>query len=241
MDKAKRDNKPFFIWHNTTRMHVWTFLSGKYKSMQNSQTNYGLEEAGMAQMDDSIGALLKHIDDIGETNNTIVIFTTDNGAEVFTWPDGGMTPFKYPRAPLATVASAYRPSSAGRARSSQAQSRTGSSLASIGYPPWLLLPEIRTSPINCSRVCNSATGPTRTISMVTIRWIFSPERAHPSATSYSTSARDLGGGSSRRLQVRVLRAALWLAGRKEHDGHAWDGQHSPGSVRAHAQPSRRVH
>jgi len=48
----------------------------------------------MAQMDDSIGALLKHIDDIGETNNTIVIFTTDNGAQVFTWPDGGMTPFQ---------------------------------------------------------------------------------------------------------------------------------------------------
>ena len=94
MDKAKRDNKPFFVWHNTTRMHVWTFLSEKYKSMQNSQTNYGLEEAGMAQMDDSVGALLKNIDDIGEANNTIVIFTTDNGAEVFTWPDGGMTPFK---------------------------------------------------------------------------------------------------------------------------------------------------
>jgi arylsulfatase A-like enzyme len=74
MDKAKRDGKPFFVWHNTTRMHVWTFLSEKYKAMQNSQTNYGLEEAGMAQLDDSVGALLKKIDDIGETNNTIVIF-----------------------------------------------------------------------------------------------------------------------------------------------------------------------
>jgi arylsulfatase A-like enzyme len=94
MDKAKRDNKPFFVWHNTTRMHVWTFLSQKYKDMQNSQTNYGLEEAGMAQLDDSIGALLKHLDDIGEADNTIVVFSTDNGAEVFTWPDGGMTPFK---------------------------------------------------------------------------------------------------------------------------------------------------
>jgi arylsulfatase A-like enzyme len=94
MDKAKRDGKPFFVWHNTTRMHVWTFLSPKYKAMQNPQTNYGLEEAGMAQLDDSVGTLLKHLDDIGETNNTIVIFTTDNGAEVFTWPDGGMTPFK---------------------------------------------------------------------------------------------------------------------------------------------------
>jgi arylsulfatase len=75
-------------------MHVWTFLSKKYGSMQNDDTNYGLEEAGMAQLDDSVGALLKHLDDIGEANNTIVIFTTDNGAEVFTWPDGGMTPFK---------------------------------------------------------------------------------------------------------------------------------------------------
>jgi arylsulfatase len=94
MDKAKRQGKPFFVWHNTTRMHVWTFLSDKYKAMQNSKTNFGLEEAGMKQMDDAIGALLKHIDDIGETDNTIVIFSTDNGAETFTWPDGGNTPFK---------------------------------------------------------------------------------------------------------------------------------------------------
>jgi arylsulfatase A-like enzyme len=94
MDKAKKDGKPFFVWHNTTRMHVWTFLSPKYQAMMSSKTNYGLEEAGMAQMDDSIGALLKHLEDIGEADNTIVIFTTDNGAEVFTWPDGGMTPFR---------------------------------------------------------------------------------------------------------------------------------------------------
>jgi arylsulfatase len=94
MDEAKAANKPFFVWHNTTRMHVWTFLSPKYKAMQNSKTNYGLEEAGMAQLDDSVGALLKHLDDMGEANNTIVVFTTDNGAETFTWPDGGNTPFK---------------------------------------------------------------------------------------------------------------------------------------------------
>ncbi|HEY7297271.1 MAG TPA: arylsulfatase [Xanthobacteraceae bacterium] len=94
MDKAKRDGKPFFIWHNTTRMHVFTYIPPKYQRMMNPDSNYGLEEAGMAQMDDSVGALLKHLDDIGEVNNTIVIFTTDNGAEVFTWPDGGMTPFK---------------------------------------------------------------------------------------------------------------------------------------------------
>ena len=94
MDKAKKDGKPFFIWHNTTRMHVFTYLSPKYQAMMNATDNYNLEEAGMAQMDDCIGELLKHLDDIGEADNTIVIFTTDNGAEVFTWPDGGMTPFK---------------------------------------------------------------------------------------------------------------------------------------------------
>jgi arylsulfatase len=94
MDKAKAAGKPFFVWHNTTRMHVWTFLSKKYSSMQNYETNYGIEEAGMAQLDDDVGLLLKHLDDMGVADNTIVIFTTDNGAEVFTWPDGGMTPFK---------------------------------------------------------------------------------------------------------------------------------------------------
>src|SRR5262245_66667495 len=88
MDRARRDGKRFFVWPNTTRMHVWTFLSKEYSAMQNSETNYGLEEAGMAQLDDSVGALLKHLDDIGEANNTIVIFTTDNGAEVFTWQIG---------------------------------------------------------------------------------------------------------------------------------------------------------
>jgi arylsulfatase len=94
MDKAKKDGKPFFIWHCTTRVHVFSYLSPKYQAMMNPKDNYGLEEAAMAQFDDDVGALLKHLDDIGEAENTIVIFTTDNGAEVFTWPDGGMTPFR---------------------------------------------------------------------------------------------------------------------------------------------------
>ena len=60
----------------------------------NPETNYGMEEAGMAQLDNSVGALLKGLDDLGIADNTIVVFSTDNGAEVFTWPDGGMTPFR---------------------------------------------------------------------------------------------------------------------------------------------------
>ena len=106
MDKAKKDGKPFFIWHNTTRMHVFTYLPPKYQAMMNARSNYDVEEAGMAQMDDCVGEILKHLDDIGEADNTIVIFTTDNGAEVFTWPDGGMTPFGPQRAPALKAASA---------------------------------------------------------------------------------------------------------------------------------------
>lgn len=94
MDKAKKDGKPFFLWLNPTRMHVWTFLSDKYKAMMNSDTNYGLEEAGMVQLDDIVGSVMKYLKDNGLDENTIVVFTTDNGAEVFTWPDGGMTPFR---------------------------------------------------------------------------------------------------------------------------------------------------
>jgi len=94
MDKAKAEGKPFFIWHNTTRMHIFTFLSPKYEAMKSGETNYGLEEAGMAQLDDIVGSIMKKLDDIGEAENTILVFTTDNGTEVFTWPDGGMTPFK---------------------------------------------------------------------------------------------------------------------------------------------------
>jgi arylsulfatase len=94
MDEAKKAGKPFFIWHNTTRAHVWSFLSKKYGAMMNSKTNFGLEEAGMKQLDDAVGAIMKHLDDIGEADNTLIVFSTDNGAECFTWPDGGNTPFK---------------------------------------------------------------------------------------------------------------------------------------------------
>jgi arylsulfatase A-like enzyme len=62
--------------------------------MMNPETNYGLEEAGMAQLDDAVGALIEAVDEMGEADNTIIVFTTDNGAETFTWPDGGMTPFR---------------------------------------------------------------------------------------------------------------------------------------------------
>ncbi len=93
MDKAKKDGKPFFVWLNPTRMHIVTHLSPKYEAMRNAQNGWSEEEAGMAQLDDDIGLVMKKLKDMGEDDNTIVVFSTDNGTEVFTWPDGGQTPF----------------------------------------------------------------------------------------------------------------------------------------------------
>ena len=93
VDKARKDGKPFFLWLNPTRMHVVTHLSDKYEKMRNSENGWSIEEAGMAQLDDIVGAVMKYLKDNGLDNNTIVGFTTDNGTENFTWPDGGQTPF----------------------------------------------------------------------------------------------------------------------------------------------------
>jgi arylsulfatase len=93
IDKAKADNKPFFCWLNPTRMHIVTHLSDKYEKMRNSQNGWSISEAGMAQLDDIVGDVMKKLKDMGVDDNTIVVFTTDNGTEVFTWPDGGQTPF----------------------------------------------------------------------------------------------------------------------------------------------------
>jgi arylsulfatase A-like enzyme len=93
MDKAKKDGKPFFIWLNPTRMHIVTHLSPKYEDMRNPQNQWTIEEAGMAQLDDVVGAVMKKLKEMGIENDTILAFSTDNGAENFTWPDGGQTPF----------------------------------------------------------------------------------------------------------------------------------------------------
>jgi arylsulfatase len=93
LDKARQDGKPFFLWLNPTRMHVVTHLSEKYEAMRTPENGWSIEEAGMAQLDDIVGSVMKYLKDNGFENNTILAFSTDNGAENFTWPDGGQTPF----------------------------------------------------------------------------------------------------------------------------------------------------
>jgi len=89
IDRAHKAKKPFFVWMNSTRMHVWTHLRPESQGV----TGIGLYPDGMVEHDGQVGTLLKKLDDLGITENTIVIYSTDNGAETISWPDGGNTPF----------------------------------------------------------------------------------------------------------------------------------------------------
>lgn len=95
IESSAKEKAPFFLWHNSTRMHVWTYLKpeSRYLALPYSSEEdvYG---SGMIELDNHVGQLLKKLDDLGLTKNTIVMFTSDNGPQSFTWPDGGTTPFR---------------------------------------------------------------------------------------------------------------------------------------------------
>ncbi|HET6541095.1 MAG TPA: arylsulfatase [Chryseolinea sp.] len=90
IDRQHKAGKPFFVWFNSTRMHIYTHLKPESKG----KTGLGIVADGMTELDGMVGQLLKKLDDLGIADNTIVVWTTDNGAEAFSWPDGGTTPFK---------------------------------------------------------------------------------------------------------------------------------------------------
>jgi len=89
METSHEAGKPFFTWYNSTRMHVVTHLKPESEGV----TGQGVYADGMVEHDGMVGQLLDKVDELGIADNTIVIYTTDNGAEFFSWPDGGVTPF----------------------------------------------------------------------------------------------------------------------------------------------------
>jgi arylsulfatase len=90
IERSVAKNTPFFLWWNATRMHIWTRL----KDQSQGVTGYGVYADGMVEHDGHVGQLLNKLDELGIADNTVVMYTTDNGAEVFSWPDGGTIPFR---------------------------------------------------------------------------------------------------------------------------------------------------
>jgi arylsulfatase A-like enzyme len=90
IDRSVKAGKPFFLWHNSTRCHVWTHQSAKWRD----KSGFGLFADAMMELDWEVGEILKKLDDLGIAEDTIVLFTSDNGAEIFSWPDGGNHPFR---------------------------------------------------------------------------------------------------------------------------------------------------
>jgi arylsulfatase A-like enzyme len=90
IDRQQKASKPFFVWFNSTRMHVFTHL----KPESQGKTGLGLYPDGMVEHDGHVGQLLRKLEDLGILDNTVVVYTTDNGAEVMSWPDGGTTPYR---------------------------------------------------------------------------------------------------------------------------------------------------
>ena len=90
IERQAKADKPFFCWFNSTRMHIFTHL----KKESEGVTGLGVYPDGMVEHDGHVGQLLDKLDELGITDNTIVMYSTDNGAEVMSWPDGGTTPFR---------------------------------------------------------------------------------------------------------------------------------------------------
>jgi arylsulfatase A-like enzyme len=90
IDRSVAAEAPFFLWHNATRCHVWTHLAPRWQG----KSGFGLFADAMMELDWEVGQILDKLDELGIADDTIVLFTSDNGAEVFSWPDGGNHPFR---------------------------------------------------------------------------------------------------------------------------------------------------
>ena len=96
LDRVGKGDKPFFVWFNTTAIHVWSHPQNKYlqQAVDEGRAEQDVVRAKMLEHDAQVGSILKKIKDLGIEDNTIVIYTTDNGNELIFWPDGGYAPFR---------------------------------------------------------------------------------------------------------------------------------------------------
>jgi arylsulfatase A-like enzyme len=92
MKRQHAANKPFFVWMNTTRMHLRTHVRAEHRGRYTHGDSEYID--GMIEHDDTVGTLLKSLDDMGIANNTIVVYSSDNGPHMNSWPDAAMTPFR---------------------------------------------------------------------------------------------------------------------------------------------------
>ena len=158
-------------------MHVVTHLSEKYEKMRNSENGWTIEEAGMAQLDDIVGSVMQKLKDAGIENDTIIAFTTDNGAENFTWPDGGQTPFAGGKGTV--LEGGFRVPMIlrwpGKVPAGKVENQIVSGLD--WFPTLVPPPATPTSSTSSRRANRSAIAPTRSISTATTRPISSPAKA----------------------------------------------------------------
>ena len=181
IDRANQEKKPFFAWFNSSRMHIWTRLKPEF----DGKTGLGIYPDGMVEHDGQVGQLLKRLDDLGIADNTIVIYTTDNGAEAFSWPDGGTTPFRGEK--NTNWEGSYRVPAliCWPGLGSSALRSTTSSRLRTGCRPWLLPLATETSRPSSSKATTPTARPSRCTLTVTTSVTFSPRKAPTSAVSSS--------------------------------------------------------
>ena len=240
IDKARADKKPFFVWLNPTRMHVVTHLSEKYESMRNSENGWSIQEAGMAQLDDIVGSVMAYLKTNGLDDNTIVVFTTDNGAENFTWPDGGQTPFAGGKG--TGLEGGFRVPAMVRWPGKVPAGKVENGIVS-GLDWFPTLVAAAGNPNIVERAADRQEGRRPDLQGASRRL----QPARPDHRQGTVRApRDLlshgnhpGRGAHRRLQVSLHRSARRLARRHREGRLADPGQSAPRSVRAHRHVQRQ--
>ena len=166
IDKSHKSGKPFFLWHNSTRNHVWIRQSEKWKN----KSGHGVFADGMMELDYVVGGLLDKLDELGIADNTIVMFSTDNGPEIFTWPQGGNQPFRGEKDLPGKAVSACPVSFAGLRNSPKEKSSTTFSLIRTGCQLSWQPQANRMSKRNCLQDIRQVTRSSKCTWTATTKW-----------------------------------------------------------------------